>query len=110
MSFIGDQANQERVSGGYPGLLTIAKLAEAGGGGAVDLAKIIAEAQAIKAECDRDGLRYYPIDLSKFNDRATKAQIIQAAFDTAAFAADIQKSLGIVWERGGLIEAEAGKA
>lgn len=51
---------------------------------------------AIQAECDRDDLRHTVI--TKPTSSMTKAQLTQLCNDNIAFAADIQKSLGITWE------------
>ena len=70
-----------------------------------NVAEAINRFDAIQQECDRDGLRYFPLDLSTISPNRTKAEMYQAAMDIAAFAADIQSALGIVYAH-----AEAGKA
>lgn len=64
-----------------------------GNTGSVDLDEAKRLCDAIQAECDRDGLRYY--DVSPSDTR----------MDVEAFARDIQKSLGLVYEMAGQIRA-----
>lgn len=50
--------------------------------------------EAIMAECDRDGLRYTVINGPR--DDMTDAELVKQGHDNVAFAADIQRGLGII--------------